>query len=74
MQDNSNPHKIIPMSFNRLNVLQTMYYNIGERKEGKYLVQTRVQAKSSDITLPEVHGIDKGIYPNIRLEKQVMKT
>ena len=23
--------------------------------------------------LPEVHGIDKGIDPNIRLEKQVIK-
>ena len=31
------------------------------------------QAKSSGITLPEVHGIDKGRNPNIRLEKQVIK-
>ena len=32
-----------------------------------------MQAKSSSITLPEVHGIDEGIYPNIRLETQVKK-
>ena len=55
------------------NVLQTRYYNINERKEGKYLVQTRSQAKSSGITLPEVHGVDKGIDPNILPEKQGIK-
>ena len=43
------------------NVLQTRYYNISEREQGKYLVQTRSQPKSRSITLPEVHGIDKGI-------------
>ena len=53
-------------------VLQTRDHNIGER-EGKYLVQTRSQAKSSGIILAEVHGIDKGIDPNIRQEKQVKK-
>ena len=29
-----------------------------------------MQAKSSGITLPEVHRVDKGIDPNILLEKQ----
>ena len=43
------------------NVLQSRYYNINERKEGKYSVQTRLQAKSSGITLPEVHGVDPNI-------------
>ena len=70
---NRNPYQIIPISFNMQNVLQTRYYNIGEREQGKYLVQTRSQAKFSSITLPEVHGIDKGISHNIRLEKQVIK-
>ena len=50
------------------NILQSRCYNIGEGKEGKYLVQTRSQAKSSGIPLQEVHGIDKGIDPNIRPE------
>ena len=45
--DNSNPHGIIPISFNMQNILHSKYYNIGEGKEGKYLVQTRSQAKSS---------------------------
>ena len=51
------------------NVLQTRYHNISGREQGKYLVQTRLQAKSNGITLPEEQGINKGIDSNIRLEK-----
>ena len=46
--NNSNPHKIIPISFNMHNVLQENYYKIDS-----YLVQTRSQTKSSGIKLPE---------------------
>ena len=57
------------------NVLQTGYYNISKREQGKYLVQTGSQAKSSHIVLPEVLGIDTGIDLNIRpkKKKQVIK-
>ena len=61
--DDSNPHEII----------HYRYYNIGEIMDEKYLVQTRSQAKSSGITLPEVQWIDKGISPNVQPEKQVIK-
>ena len=71
--DNSNPHKIIPIMFNMQNVLQTRYYNIGEREQGIYLVHTISQTKTSGIILPEVHAIDKGIDLNTRLEKKVIK-
>ena len=71
--DNCNPHEIIPISFNMKKVLWTRYYNIDEREQGKYLVQTRSQTKTSGIILPEVHGIDKGIDPNVRPEKQIIK-
>ena len=53
-----------------------MYYShciINGIKEEKYLVQTSSQDKSSGITLPEIHGVDKGIDPNILPEKQVIK-
>ena len=53
--DDSNPHEIIPILFNMQYILQSNYYNI-EEKVGKYLVQTRSQAKFSGISLPEVHG------------------
>ena len=57
--DDSNPHEIILISFSMQNLLPSRDYDIGKRKEGKYLIQTRLQAKSSGITLPEVHGVDK---------------
>ena len=63
--EDSNPHEIIPISFNMHNVLQENYYKIDI-----YLMQTRSQAKSSGIKLPEVHGVRKNLDPNIKLEKQ----
>ena len=45
--DDSDSHEIIPFSFNMQRMLQTRYYNIGERQQGKYLVQTRSQTKIS---------------------------
>ena len=38
--DDSNPHEIIPTSFNMQSILQTRYYNLGEGNLVKYLVQT----------------------------------
>ena len=37
------------------------------------MVQTRTQSKTSGINLPEVHGVDKGINPHVRPEKQTLK-
>ena len=53
--DDSNPHEIIPISFNMKDILQQNYYNFNNMKvNDKYLVQTRSQAKSSRVKLPEV--------------------
>ena len=72
--DDKNPHEIIPISFNMRNVLHDRYYNIRKlRTEEKYMVQTRSQSKSISINLPEVHGVDKGINPHVRPEKQTLK-
>ena len=37
------------------------------------VVQTQSQARSSGIKLPKVHGISKGLDPNIQPEKQIVK-
>ena len=63
--DDSNPHEIIPISYNMHKVLHEKYYNIDS-----YLVQTRSQVRFSGIQLPEVHGVRKNIDPNIKPEKQ----
>ena len=67
-QDNSNPHDIIPISFNVHNILHERYYNLGMRD--KYLVQSQSQTKSSRIVLPEVHGVKKILNTNSLPEKQ----
>ena len=69
--NDSDSHEIIPIFLNMLNLLNERYYNIGNL--GKYLVQTQSLAKSSGIKLPEVHGVSKGLDPNILPEKQVIK-
>ena len=53
--DDSNPHEIIPISFNICQILDGNYYN----KE-KYLIQTRSQAKSS--------GVGKNLDLNLKPE------
>ena len=45
-------------------------------RKDKYLVQTRSQARSSGIKLPEIHGVNKGINPppQARKAKTIMDT
>ena len=53
------------------NVLQARYYNVNRKEQGKYLIQTRTQTKTSGTTLLKVHGIEKGIDPNVRPESKL---
>ena len=57
MHDDSNPHEIIPISFNMYNILYETYYKV-ETKD-QYLVQTWSQTKVAGIILLEVHGAKK---------------
>ena len=68
MHDTSNPHKIIPISFNMYNTLYETYYRI--EMMNKYLVQTHSQMKAAGINLPEVHGTRKTLITSMPLEKQ----
>ena len=61
-----NPHKIIPISFNILRPLQESCYKVDS-----YSVQTRSQSTSSGIKLPEAHGMRKSLNPNIKLENNM---
>ena len=44
--------------------------DIHKDNDGKYLIQTHSQAKTSSTKLPEVHGVRKELNPNLRSEKQ----
>ena len=68
--DDSNLHEIIPISFNMYKVLENNFYLENNSYDDKYLIQTRSQAKSSGIKLPEVHGMRKNLDPNMKPEKQ----
>ena len=66
--DNSNPHEIVPISFDIQAILKDRYYNIGS--DNKYLIYTHSQAKASGVKLTEVHGVD----PNMKPERQILKS
>ena len=74
--DDNNPYKIIPISFSLRGVLHENYYRIDDMKEDdrleidKYLGQNRSQTKSSGITIPKVHGVDKGLNLHVKPEHQ----
>ena len=74
--DDSNPCEIIPISFNLKNLSHEHFYQfnsmigISETETNKYLKQTRSQAKSSGIKVSEIHGVNKGINPHFKPEKQ----
>ena len=69
--DKSDPHEIIPISFDMKAILNEKCYKIEEK--GKYLVQMQSQAKERGIKVPEVHRSKKGIDPNLRPECLVKK-
>ena len=66
--DNSNPHEVIPISFNMYNTLYENYYSL--EMADQHLVQMRSQTKATGITLPEVHGTKKMLDTNVLPEKQ----
>ena len=70
--DKSNPHEILPISFDMQAILKDRCYNVG--KDSKNLIQMQSPAKASGIKLPEVHGLDKGVDPNVKPERQILKS
>ena len=43
---------------------------ISETETNKYLIQTRSQAETSGIKVPEIHGVNKGINPHVKPGRQ----
>ena len=70
--DTSNPHEIIPISFNMHDALYETYYRV--EPTDKHLVQTQSQTKAAGVKLPEVHGARKTITINMPIEKKTPDT
>ena len=71
--DDRNPNKIIPISFDMYKILENNLNNLDKNNsfnDSKYLVQMCSQAKISGTKLPEVHRVEKSLNPNLRPEKQ----
>ena len=71
--DESNPNKIIPISFDMYKLLENNLNNCDKNYalgDSKYLIQMHSQAKTSGTKLLEVHGVQKGLDPNLRPEMQ----
>ena len=71
--NDSNPNEIIPISFDMYKILEKNLNNFDKTNnfgDSKYLIQMHSQAKTSGIKIPEVHGVQKGLDPNLRPEKQ----
>ena len=72
--DDSNPHELIPISFSLRDQVSDYFYHIDNEnnlpRKDKYLVQTRSQVRSSGIRLLEIHGVNKGINPHLKPERQ----
>ena len=70
--DDSNPNEIIPISFNTYKILEDNreYFGKCNFNSEKYLIQTHSQAKTSGTKLPEVHGVQNVLDPNLGPEKQ----
>ena len=66
--NDSHPHDIIPISLNMHNTLHKNYYKTDTKE--RYLLQTQLQTKWREVTLPEVHGAKKILDINILPEKQ----
>ena len=69
--DKSNPHEIIPISFDMMTILKDKYYNVEDKS--RYLAQTCSQVKDKGIKLPGVHSVDKGTDPDLKPEWIVRK-
>ena len=59
-----NPHEIYTHIFIMCQILDDNYYS------EKYLIQTRSQAKSSGMKLPDIHGIGENLDPNLKPEEK----
>ena len=70
--DRSKLHEIIPISFDMKTILNDKYYSIG--RESRYSVQTHSQVKDRGKKLPEVHGAEKGVDPDLKPEWIVRKS
>ena len=71
--DDSNPNEMIPILFDMYKILENNFNNFDKNNNfgnSKLFNSTVFSSKTSGTKLLEVHGIQKGLDPNLRPEKQ----
>ena len=69
--DDSDPHQIIPMSFNMTEILKQ---NCQNYLKDTFVVQTRSKNKAKGVKVPAIHGATKPLVPHKIPAKQPVKT
>ena len=73
-ESEENPYELIPISLNHTrtsqeNIMDQLWLN-NTNQQDYCLVSTRSKTRQQGNKLPEVHGVNKGINPNLKPEKQ----
>ena len=71
--DESDPHEIIPISFNIQSTLARQYYTIASHIAETHKVKTGLATKAAGVHMPIVHRVDKVVNPNLKPEVRVKK-
>ena len=71
--DKSNPHQVIPISFNYHSILRGHYYASSSVPEEAYKVTTRSQTKEVGTQMTKVHEADKVVDPILKHVTQAKK-
>ena len=71
--DTSDPHKVIPISFNSPSILTNDYYTLSNLPSETYRVVTRSQTKMARMQMTNMHRADKALSPKHKPEIQVKR-
>ena len=71
--DKSDPHEVIPTSFNSYSILKDHFNTFKHLPLGNYHVATRSKTKDEGTQLPKVHGVDKVVNKSLKPETQVKR-
>ena len=71
--DKSDPHEVIPISYNSHSILKEHYYTLFNLPSETYRLVTRSQTKSGGTQLLKVHRVDKVVYPAFKHENQARR-
>ena len=71
--DESDPHKVIPISLNSYSILRDHHNTFSHLPLENYYVVTRSKTKAEGTQLPKVHRVDEAVNSLLKGEVQVKR-